>query len=582
MRIEIVRDSEADQLLAEARFRDAWSRLRRRCPWATSFQGVDFVPTWYRVYRGRFAPVLVLSRDANGELDGLLTLAASSDGELLVAGGAQAEYQAWLCAPDLSDTFVRQAVAALRQEFPRAVLTFRYLPPGTPTAWFATPEAARGCALAAHRRPLLRFGDGSDIAKSLTKKSNKSRLNRLEKIGPLEFKRVTDPTEFARICDDIIQSYDFRQAAVHGVAPFRDDDLKKAFHTAMMEVPGLLHVTLLKVGDCVAAAHLGVCGDREVQLGIIAHNPALAKHSPGKFHVLFLARMLREEGYEQLDLTPGGDPYKERFANGADQVHTLLLYLSSSQRVIDVIRTRVARAVKASLRSAGIAPERAKALGGRLLRMHPVGTPATWAKRVRQWIGRRCEVRVYSHEATGVPDTDGSHRIRCNAAEDLLRYAPAASDPPQREFLSSALQRMEDGLRIHTYAENGSLVCYGWLAERQERAFVSEVGQEFGMPENCAYLFDLYALPRARTPELFANLLRGMLDDAARVPGTTRVYVCVSAGDAPLQQAVERTGFAYEGSLFEQVRFGQARRWARLPARGVVVQTDSRGADDGA
>jgi CelD/BcsL family acetyltransferase involved in cellulose biosynthesis len=563
MKVEIVRGSEADSLLADPLFRAEWLRLCERCPWATAFQGADFVGTWYRIYRSRFEPVVVLLREHDATLSGLLTLACSDDGALLVAGGAQAEYQAWVCAPDSSDAFVREAVQSLRRQFPGAVLTFRFLPPGTPTVWFTTREAAWTCELAAQRRPLLKFGDGSETKRSLAKKSNKSRLNRLGKVGALEFKRITDPAEFEKLVDDIIHCYDFRQAAVHGVAPFRDDDLKKPFHLALLRVPGLLHVTVLKVGDAVAAAHLGVCGSKEVQLGIIAHNPSLARHSPGKFHVLLLAQRLREEGYEQLDLTPGNDLYKERFANGFDEVHALTVYLSLRQNLEDTVRAGVAKAVKTSLRSVGIAPEEIRALGTRLR----ARTPGAWAESARGWIGRRREMRIYSRAAAGVAHSNGSRAIRCNFPEDLMRYAAADCDPPPRQFLSAALHRIEEGLRIYTYAENGSLLCYGWLRESQGRAFVSEVGQEFGLPRDSVYLFDLHAAPRAHSRELLAAFLGAMLGDAARESASAKAYVSVPADDAVLRDAVEHIGFAYQGSLFEEVRLGRARRWSCMQAQ---------------
>ena len=574
MHIELVRGSDADLLLADARFRDEWTRIHQRCPWSTSFQGVGFACTWYRIYRGRFEPVLLLSRDPEGVLAGLLPLASSDDGTLMVAGGAQAEYQVWICSLETSDAFVSGAVKALRREFPSSVLAFRYLPPGTPTAWFSGREAGWRFALAAHRRPLLRLGDGGEATRSLAKKSNKSRLNRLERIGPLEFRHVTEPEEFALVCDDIIRNYDFRQAAVHGVAPFRDDDLKKPFHVAMMDTPGLLHVTVLKVGDRCAAAHIGVCGEKEVQLGIIAHDPSLAKHSPGKFHVLFLAQMLRAEGYTQLDLTPGGDSYKERFANGFDEVHELTVYLSLRQHLRDAIRAGIANAIKAPLRAVGIAPERIRVLQRKLSGHHLLSTLLAWVGYARGWVTRRHEMRIYSHNGTDVLGADELFSIRCNALEDLLGFVPGDDDPSPQEFLFTALQRIEDGSRIYTYAERGELMCYGWLTHEGESAAVGEVGQRTGLPKQSAYILDLRVWSRARKSELLAACLRAMLRDAASMAGPVKTHISVPADDALLREVVQQTGFVYEGSQFAQVRFGRARQWTRKPDPKVGRRSD--------
>lgn len=564
MNIDVVRGSEADSLLEDNRFRTEWFRLCRRCHWATPFQGPDFACSWYRIYRGRFEPVLVLSRDQDDTLNGLLTLAVSSnDDGLVVAGGPQAEYQAWICSPDLSDHFPCQMVRMLQREFPRAALTFRYLPPGTPTSWFATTEAGRSCKLALHRRPLLRFGDGMEITKSLNKKSNKSRLNRLEKIGPVEFKRISDPKEFEDVFNDITQCYDFRQAAVHGVAPFLDDALKKAFHLAMMKNPGLLHATVLKVGNQFGAAHLGACGDKEVQLGIIAHNPLLAKHSPGKFHILFLAQMLIGEGYEQLDLTPGGDPYKDRFANGYDEVQSLTVFPSLTQRTKETLLAGFTEAAKKCFRTIGVEPEYIKSLGNKFREVNAVRMPVSLVRSARQWLGRRREMRIYSCNATKVSNLSGHRFIRCNAPDDLLRYQPTEGCRSWQQFLATSLHRIENGLRVYTCTENDRLLSYGWLIERQEKIHLSEVGQELGLPPNSACLFDFHAFPQARRQRLFALLLQTMLRDSERISGIAKVFVTALADNTPLLHAIEEIGFVYVCSLFEQVRFGRARRWSR-------------------
>lgn len=565
MNIDIVRASEADSLLEDDEFRVDWKKLCRECSWATSFQDPDFACTWYRIYRSRFEPVLVLSRGQEGMLEGLIPLAISTvDGRLVVAGDLQAEYQVWICSSRLGDQFIRQTVQRLQSEFPTAVLTLRYLPPGTPTSWLASAEAKRNCRLISHRRPLLELGDASETVKSLNKKSNKSRLNRLEKVGTLEFKRIVDAKELEEHLNDIIHCYDLRQAVVHGVAPFRDDDLKKRFHLAMMRFPGLLHATVLKLGNQFGAAHLGVCGAKEVQLGIIAHNPLLSKHSPGKFHILFLAQMLVGEGYKRLDLTPGGDPYKERFANSFDDVHALTVFFSPKQRMKDLIRTGLGKIARTSLQPVGIEPEDLKSLGSNLKRIFTMDFLGRSVQSARQWIGRRREMRIYSHDATSGQGLSGPVLVRNNALDDLLRHQPAGGFPSSRQFLSTVLYRIESGARIYSCSEDNRLLSFGWLVERQEKFLVSEVGQELVLPPNSACLFDFFASPQAQQRELLTPIVWAMLRDVAGMSGVSRTFIVASADDTPLRQAIEEVGFAYECSMFEEVVFGRSTRWSVL------------------
>lgn len=148
--------------------------------------------------------------------------------------------------------------------------------------------------------------------------------------------------------------------ARHGDSrPFQSDSRKRELYLAMMERPGLLHATVLRVGDQLVASHLGPIHGRNVSLGLIAHSPEFASHSPGKFAILYLARMLGEQGYEYLDLTPGG-AYKQRFAHAWDEAPTLELFFSRLDHAVDSTYRASARMVKPILTRLGYDPERLK------------------------------------------------------------------------------------------------------------------------------------------------------------------------------------------------------------------------------
>jgi CelD/BcsL family acetyltransferase involved in cellulose biosynthesis len=193
----------------------------------------------------------------------------------------------------------------------------------------------------------------------------------------MELRRLTRPDELQPVLDRIIRWYDERRLAVNGSAPFHNDPLKKPFHLALMAPPGLMHVTTLTFGDHLASAHINVCGKCEVHVGVIAHDPELAKHSPGKLHLLLLSDLLRREGFEQLDLTPGGDAYKDRFVTGWDEVHELTVLPTPAARRDAVIRLGAKDAARTLLKACGVTTARAKLLVGRLTRV--VGQSVRWA-----------------------------------------------------------------------------------------------------------------------------------------------------------------------------------------------------------
>jgi CelD/BcsL family acetyltransferase involved in cellulose biosynthesis len=562
MTVCVALNDDAGKLLADEAFVLQWHRLYDHCPWATPFQSPGFVAAWYQCYRSRYEPVLVAGRSEAGVLTGLLPLAICPDnGEVIVAGGWQAEYQTWICDLDVSQVFPWTAICALRRDVVFAELRFRYLPPGTPIDCFSASDAQPMCRLDSHRRPLLRFGDGEAIAATLRHKSKRNSLNRLKKIGPLEFKRINDPQGSQAILDDIIGCYDFRQAAVHGVAPFRDDCLKRAFHLALMKIPGLLHTTVLKVGDRFAAAHLGICGHDAVHLGILAHNPALAKQSAGTFHALFLAQMLMKEGYPQLDLTPGGDPYKDHLANAWDEVHTLTVFGAAWQARKQDLSRVLGDSARRTLTLGRISPKKAKALMRRVSRIRPISAFRHIATGAGRWLARRREVLIYRHKIEMLPDLDGNNLIRRDALDDLLAFEPVEPRQSRRSFLARALERIENGCHVYTHAESGRLLHYAWQSDRQDTWFLEDVGQEFALPPRSACLFDCYTFPPERGRGLLTTSLRTILSDTSRVSEIDQVFIAVPADSAACRQVVEKLGFAYEVSLFEEVRFGRARHW---------------------
>lgn len=567
MHIEIARGPVAKSLLQNDRFISEWGRLNGLCPWSTSFQGPQFAQTWYGCYESRYEPIIVYLRKSD-ELQGLLSLAVRiDDGELVNVGDRQAEYQSWICLQDLAQEFPWLALRAVRKSFRNSRLAFRYLPPGVPLDWMESVEPGRVCRIDAHARPLLRFGDGAEIERSLRKKSNKSRLNRLRKLGSVEFRRVSDPEEFEQHIDDVMDFYDFRQGAVHNSLPFRGDDNKRDFHLAMLQSPELLHATILTVGDRLASAHLGMVSGHEVQLGVIVHSPFLSRYSPGKFHVLFLAQMLLSQGYEQLDLTPGGDPYKERFANARDQVHTLTVYPGMLQSIRDRMQDHAFDAGRALLGTLQISPKSLKAFVKRSSGVHPVATPSAALRSMSSALFRHREMRIYRYAASQVLEYKEHNMILKDRIADLLSYRPAERWQSKSRFLSTSLKRLEKGLHVYTCSEKGRLLHYGWLIKRQERSLLREVNQEYHYPPNSACLYDFYTFPSARGRGIYTSSIRKMLSDAARIPGTEWIYSAVLADNYPSLHVIEKIGFCHVDSLFEDVRFGRARQW-NVPTAG--------------
>jgi RimJ/RimL family protein N-acetyltransferase len=111
------------------------------------------------------------------------------------------------------------------------------------------------------------------------------------------------------------------------------------------------------------------------------------------------------------------------------------------------------------------------------------------------------------------------------------------------------------------------------LLDRQERSELTEVGQTLYLPPNSAVLFDFHTRHDARRQGLFTASLRRMLGDAARIPETEQIWICVLADNAASRRVIEAAGFRYRFSFFSVTRFGRTRRWTDAPAALVTAPT---------
>jgi CelD/BcsL family acetyltransferase involved in cellulose biosynthesis len=333
----------------------AWKTLLQACGWATACQHPDFIIPWYQIYKVRCVPVVVTEEDSDGSIVGLLPLALTSNGKLLVgAGMVEAEYQCWVERPENSNQFIRKAIDAIRKSFPKAILHLRYINVGAPVDWMGSLKSGYFYRLQKHIRPLMKLS-GPEIAERLNSKKNRTRINKLKRSGEVSFVRVKDHHLFLTSFDDICAKYDSRQKEKNAVAPFQDDPLKGKLYIELHR-RGILHATLLKVGSHVAAFHAGLISRDWLHYGVCGHSSGFEEQSPGKIHLLMLGAFLQEENFSMLDLTPGGDEYKEMFATQHDTVFEFFLFPGYLSFLNNQIKLSSRTLVKSVLRRFNIRP----------------------------------------------------------------------------------------------------------------------------------------------------------------------------------------------------------------------------------
>ncbi len=559
--------------LSSQNFLNCWGNLYSKCSWATSCQSPEFVCTWFDTYKNIYSPVIIDSENDEGVLLGLLILAISDkNNRLVVAGDRHAEYQSWL-ALDCQKDFIVRALAALNCRMPIVgSLGFKYLPNCVPIqALFESEVYSKRIELKIHQRPLMKIEE-DHIEKTLRKKSNKSRFNRIKTLGELEFKKITDKTTFKSIFEQIIDFCDFRHGAIHNSMPFQDDKLKEKFHINLMErCPKLLHVTATLLNGNPVAAHIGIVNKTSVQLAIVANSPFFAKYSVGKLHLIQLAQQFIKDNIPYFDLTPGGDPWKERFANDHDEVYELIIYNNSIEKKVAEFKKQAMVAIKKILVTIGARPEGLRELFYIIKRANLRSV----LSRLQFFIPKIIEMRQYRHTLDSAKRIASEGKVKKDELSHLLKFKSTESWQNRQSFASKALERFENGEHCFTIASEDCLLHYGWMLKKQRVSFVSEVQQSYQFPENSAVLYDFYTHSKSRGMGFYQATIKQMLADVCKLPSVEYIYISVEADNQPSRHVIEKLGFEYQDSLFllkflifskkwRKRNLGGARKWRNL------------------
>jgi CelD/BcsL family acetyltransferase involved in cellulose biosynthesis len=571
MRLEVWRDGDAWAQLGAQTFREQWERLYAECPWASVFQSYGYAATWYDVYQPRYAPLIVGALADDGTLTGLLPLAIDAEGRPIVAGGRQAEYQGWVARPTHGDAFIEAALERLASECPGGTLTFRYLPPATPRAWLARPRGVgTRCVLVPTWHGIMEITDAS-VQAALRRKNYRSRLRRLERLGPVTYERVTDPREVDAVLDEIIPLCDLRHGALHGVMPFTDDPLKVVFHRALARVPGLLYVSVLRCGGEVVGAAFDADNRGEVALGFAAFSPFLSRLSPRRLQLTALANDLTQRGYRAIDLTPGDDFFKREWATRVDEGYTLHVFFSRPRLVIRMAVDAARRTAKVVLQRTGADPRRlSERLGSWARELSAAGArhaPAVAGRALRRHLWGDEVLELYRFDGDAIAGLAPGGSMRRDRISDLVAYCPGVFAPDAREvFLRTAYKRLEHDAHVFTRVDRGQLVACGWISGIPRSVEGEQTDDGIERAPDSALVYDVTMSPGLGASGELIAALGQLAREAAGLPGVGHVLVAVPSDAPDARRAAVQLGGRHAGRIYRRRRVGRTQVTSTLAA----------------
>ena len=302
----------ANNLIQDPLFINGWVRLLDQCPWGTVFQSPEFVKTWYDTFVD-YSRIILVEFDQNNPI-GILFMTIDKNGKLVGVGTNISEYQVWICLAS-DNQFQIEAFNLLTKKYPKKTISLKYIPkPQEYPIKKLNIGLNHSMLTMLHQRPVMK-NNTEWLNIELKKKNRKEKLNRLKKIGELKFESIKEIKIFQKILPELVFQNDLRKGALYGKIAFMDEPKRIDFLLKLFQT-GILHVTILKVGETIIASNAGIKDKNIVYLqGLNSFSPYYAKYSPGILHFLMLGKQLDSEMIPFFDLTPGGiEGYKSMLA----------------------------------------------------------------------------------------------------------------------------------------------------------------------------------------------------------------------------------------------------------------------------
>ncbi len=555
--LHLVKGEQAAGLLVKSDFLEQWQALFECCEWSTSFQSPDFVVSWFEVYL-QYSPIIVYESIDENKLSGLLILAKESCGDMVFAGTHHAEYKGWLESKKTNYNFFVRALAEVTSCVGEFSLDFSYI---RDKCLVDILHKTCSSLVEIHTIPRdYKVLSEDNVLPSLKKKGNKSKFNRLARLGDIQFLRISSSEKFRSYLEACVDYHDVWQGAMNDCYPFYNDNCKVDFHVRLFEKsPQQLHVTVMLLDQHPIALHIGYVQDKEILYSINAHNPVFHKYSLGKLLLLRVTEKMLLEGFENFDLSPGSDGWKRNFASGRTEAYKVFIHKNSTQKRISLYQCKLRTLFKRNAAKVGVDITKCQALLRKLSRV----SRSKLLKRAVSLLVQKTEFRVYQlHKDNYSDGIDRRFEFKRDDLGDLLQYQGVKGRSSKQQFLAEALRRLGNGEHLYTYAENEHLLCYGWLVDQQKKAYFSEVNQPYTYDVEGAVVYDFYVVEAARGRGMYTAIATRMLHDVFNVDFAEIAYVSwLSDNYASPKVFANKLGFEFVESLHNERKLWIKKQW---------------------
>lgn len=490
MNLKLLKQNETLEIIKDREFVSKWKAIANNSEEFTLIQEPDLVISWYEAYESHYTPVMVVAYDNKmGEVIGILPLAHSiEEGILSHAAAEQAEYNGWVCLKDYEEDFLIESLVLLRDEFDLTKWDWGWMPPQANTEWLNSEKLkAHGIHVNVNtcESPIYDLQDKERIAKIKKSKSTKSKINRLKRSGELKMERITELSRAKEVFPELKKISNFRNLAVYDNMPFStDDSCKEKWHLNHLDGSQSVHFTVLWQGDELLASNFGFCSEDTVIIGLFTYNPVQGSHSPGNVFLIELLDFIEQEGFRYLDLSPGGDPYKERFSNRHNTLTKPVFSFNSTAKLKNNVMTFIKNKVKEKYSYRDIVNFKSR------------------AERKLSEVTHAFEENTLFHFSNEEKNISKSNLFKQQKYDDLLLYHSKKGKKKHSEFIFSALKNFERGDVLYSRVENNVLVFSAWVSCSAKKHWNKKIDELTSSVENAVLIYDVYSEAGSINPVL--------------------------------------------------------------------------------
>jgi len=507
MIIKILSKNDTLKIISNKKFISTWKYLAEITSHCTLIQEYGFVVSWYQSYLDKYKPMMVLGYDKKENIIGILPLAiAYNTGYLSHAGEDQAEYHGWICPKEYEEEFLVQVLISIKKEYNPKKWKWGWLPPGTNISWFNSDLLKKNGIYInkiVSRSPLYNLEDSEKINKIKHKKSTKNKINQLERKGKLKIERIRDKAYTKKLLEIIIAQYSFRQLALFNHNPLDKEITKKVCLEQIDLMPENIHFTVLWHGNKLLAYNFGLCTADHIMLGLMSYDPVKGRYSPGNIFLIKLLEYAQEEGYKILDLTPGGDSYKENFCNTHIDLVKPTICFNKYYKIRDYISTSFLHYIKKHFNTKDIVS----------MQCSIKKNISLIKKRVLEPIDTTSSYYIYKGKTEEIVHNDLFFILHYQQYTDLLLYQKLNGILSLKELTYSAMKKFERGDRLYTIVEDKELIAFIWLASSGKKHWRPTLKNKINSKKNSLYIYDFYTSDKSRKNDIFQSCIQNIIKE---------------------------------------------------------------------